>query len=80
MNTVKVEIDISNILDINGVETYIYDSETPAFKTSIEKLVVEFLDSREIDGSYTDKEDIAQVRDSFQRGLDTLNAAMRNAH
>ena len=78
MNTVKVEIDISNLLDVNGVETYIYDIETPAFKTSIESLVVEFLESREINGEYQDKEDIQKVRDSFQRGLDSLNNALKN--
>lgn len=78
MNKVKVEIEISNLLDVNGVETYLWEDEHPSVKTSIDKLVVEFLESREVCGSYHDKEDIEQVRDAFQRGLDTLNVALKN--
>lgn len=78
MNKVKVVIEVSNLLDVDGVETYFWEDEYPSVKTSIDKLVVEFLESREVDGSYHDKEDIEKVRDAFQRGLDTLNAALEN--
>lgn len=78
MKTVKAELDVSNILDIDGVETYFFTNEYPSLKTSIDKLVTEFLESREINGKYTELEDIKKVRDAFQRGLDTLNFALKN--
>jgi len=78
VKTVNIEVEVSSILDVDGVETYFFTDENPTMKTSIDKLIIEFLDSREINGEYHHKEDIEQVRDAFQRGLDTLNAALKN--
>jgi len=72
--------EVSVLLDVNGVEIFVGDDESPTKKLSLDTLIVEFLESRWISqNGLTDIEDVMVVRDAIQRSLDTLNAALENA-
>ena len=75
----KINTEISVLLDQSGIEIYVGDEESPTKQLSIDSLVVDFLDSRLIGSKYYDVEDVIEVRDAFQRGLDSLNAAVKNS-
>ena len=72
--------EISIFLDINGIEIFVGDDESPTKTFSIDTLIVEFIESRWISqNELCEIEDVIAVRDTLQRGLDTLNSALENA-
>ena len=76
MFKVALDVEMSMLLDTNGVDLYVGEDQAPTYNSSIDSLVFEFLDSRMLGDNQYDVDDVRQLRDSFQRGLDTLNGAL----
>ena len=82
MTVLNLELkqELSLFLDINGIEIFVGDGESPTKTFSIDTLIVEFIESRWISqNELCEIEDVIAVRDTLQRGLDTLNSALENA-
>ena len=75
----ELKQELSLFLDINGIEIFVGDDESPTKTFSIDTLIVEFIESRWISqNELCEIEDVIAVRDALQRSIDTLNTALKN--